>query len=70
MGEFADLNDTLRDQAIDEMQEILDSLEELKEIYKISNEHFDTIKHLVIDKGLEIGQLHASIESLENLKLP
>jgi hypothetical protein len=70
MGEFADLNDTLRDQATDEMQEILDSLEELKGIYTISNEHFNKIERLVIDKGLEIGQLHNSISSLEHLKFP
>jgi hypothetical protein len=52
------------------MQEILDSLEELKGIYTISNEHFNKIERLVIDKGLEIGQLHNSISSLEHLKFP
>jgi len=67
MGESADYNDALRHQAIDEMQETLDYLEELKDIYKINDQDFSRIEEMIIETGLEIVKINSHKDSTESL---
>lgn len=67
MGEVADYNEELRHQAIDEVQETLDYLGELKDIYKINDQDFSRIEGMIIETGLEIVKMNSDNDSTASL---
>ena len=64
MGETRDYLDAKRNDAIEEVREILDELESLGEEYRIDPIRLDTIKELVVEKGESIKLLHGDLDNL------
>ena len=64
MGETRDYLDAKRNDAIEEVREILDELESLGEEYRIDPIRLDTIKELVVEKGESIKLLHGDLDTL------
>lgn len=70
MDKTLDYLEQRRQDAVSEMQDILNELEKLKELYKIEPKHFERITELVIDKGLETIQNYENAQSLgDNFKV-
>ena len=64
MGETRDYLVAKRNDAIEELREILDELESLGEEYRIDPIRLDTIKELVVEKGESIKLLHGDLDNL------
>lgn len=66
MGDTRDFLEQEMNVAIDEMEEISILLEELCSKYEITLEDKNSMKDLIIEKGLDIVKLHSNIESLQD----